>query len=33
MNWVNLALDRDKWQAPVNMAMDDDSIKCGEIFD
>jgi len=23
MNWINLALDRDKWQAPVNMAIND----------
>lgn len=23
MDWVNLAVDRDKWKAPVNMAVND----------
>jgi len=23
MDWFNMALDRDKWQVPVNMEMND----------
>jgi hypothetical protein len=34
MKWTDLAMDRDRWQALVNMVMNfQGSIKCGEFLD
>jgi hypothetical protein len=33
MDWIDMAHDRDKWQAVVNVVMNlGDSIKCREFF-
>jgi hypothetical protein len=33
MDWINLAQDRDRWRALVNVVEPSGSIKCGEFLE